>query len=667
MSIHLLRHALSMPPHLVARKAARVGLRLLRRHVVGRWHRARRSYAAAPDGPLARLLAPLEHSALAACRETLARLAPLYLEHRFDLLGSGWVRVGHGDSHAGFGEHRYSAGPALGDGWRAALADGHWPANRAPARALLDAVDDPAYRPIDWQVDFKSGYRWSVRAWGPTVSYGHLPGIDIKVPWELARLQHLPQLALLFAIDGTPELAREVRNQILDFLGSNPPGWGVNWACAMDVAIRAANMVLARELLLAGGAVPDEVFEKAFAGAMVDHGRFVMAHLEWTGEHRGNHYLADICGLAFAAAVLPGEEAAAWRDFAAEQLAAELKRQFLADGGNFEASTAYHRLSAEMALYATALLADRLPKECVDIVERAVDFAVAVTKPSGRAIQVGDNDSGRFFKLVPAVDGTAERVLDFTSLWAAASGLFTPAWSMPEWAAPEAAVVAALAGRRHPRTAAGADAVPEVHAGDGVARRVARVEFHLPDAAALDGLRPCFLPAFGLYIWRNDRCFLAVRCGPIGQNGQGGHAHNDQLAVELEVDGVDWVADPGTFVYTADLAERNRYRSVLAHFAPRRADMEPARLLAPFQLEDRARAQVVRASATGFVGLHHGFGLPVYRRVGVADGRVVVEDLEAGLEVTSATEVERHVVTAPGRLPPPWDGLPPFSAGYGLR
>ena len=59
---------------------------------------------------------------------------------------------------------------------------------------------DREYVPIDWQVDFKSGYRWSESCWSQDVSVGHLPGVDIKVPWELARLQHLPQIAIAYAL-----------------------------------------------------------------------------------------------------------------------------------------------------------------------------------------------------------------------------------------------------------------------------------------------------------------------------------------------------------------------------------------------------------------------------------------------------------------------------------
>ena len=37
---------------------------------------------------------------------------------------------------------------------------------------------------------------------------------------------------------------------------------------------------------------------------------------------------------------------------------------------------------------------------------------------------------------------------------------------------------------------------------------------------------------FGLYVWRNEDEYFSLRCGPIGQNGIGGHSHYDQLSIE---------------------------------------------------------------------------------------------------------------------------------------
>ncbi|EME69124.1 hypothetical protein H261_15005 [Paramagnetospirillum caucaseum] len=637
---HLIRAALSLPPRVALAKAARLAKKALHAQVTGRIMRRRCSY---PDpgeagDRLVPRLAALDQSLIPPA---IARLAGCTRRHEFDLLGSGPVVVERGRSYAGFGPWRYESQPGT--------APQCWPGNAARAAALRAMIDDPHWRAIDWHVDFRSGYRWSPLVLGPATPYAHKPGVDVKLPWELARMQHLPWLALDFIRGGDAANRREFRHQVLDFLAANPPGWGVNWACAMDVSIRAANILLAWDLFRAAGVPFDEAFEAELAAMALAHGRFVMEHLEWSPKHRGNHYLADIAGLAVIAAALPpGAESDPWRVFAAQELEAEILRQFLPDGGNFEASTAYHRLSTELALFGVAALrrlgADFSPP-VFERLGRAIAFARAVTKPSGEIVQIGDNDSGRFFKLSPRLDEQGrERVLDVSHL---ASGL-------------DAAVLGLTLPELPPATRLDGDEPPDT------ARTATRLEIALADPTALEGLATLCYPDFGLFIWKNARSFISVRCGPIGGNGLGAHAHNDQLAVEMEIDGVAFARDPGTFVYTPDLAARNRYRSALAHFVPRQGHAEPARLdLGPFRLEDRAGARAVRFGDGEFLGCHQGFGEMVWRRVRLGEGRIIVEDSWGGPRITDATMLERHLVETPEQLAALWGLDLAFSPAYG--
>ena len=683
-----------MPPRQAAAKAAQFALRMAKDRMRALKGRRRCSYVKT-EGRLGRLTVGIAFSSLSANAETLRALTPQYCAHRFDLLGSGWVRVAHGMPAAGFGAWHYGPGAALPKDWRQGVADQAWPGNRARARALLDQIDDANYVPIDWHVDFKSGYRWSPRVWGPSASYGHLPGVDIKVPWELARMRHLLHLGLAYALDHDPAFPREFRHQVLDFLAANPPGWGVNWACAMDVSIRAATILMAREIFMAGGVVFDDRFEAELAAAMLAHGRHVVAHLEWNDSHRGNHYLANICGLAFMAAALPRTpETDAWLGFAVHGLTTEIDRQFTPDGANFEASTAYHRLSAEMAVFTAALILG-LPKDkCAALSQynprhwprrrpalppapasavlpypgllrlaRAAVFSAHITKPSGEIVQIGDCDSGRFVGAAPLfTPDLTERHLDHSALIAAASGLFDLGLPVLREAAIDRALVSALAGGNRRNV----NIIADHNAGNGRApdmtgARIERVRFVLPDSDALMGLQAFAYPDFGLYIWKGPRAFVSFRCGPIGQNGAGGHAHNDQLAVEIEIDGKSWTRDPGTHVYTPDLTERNRYRSALAHFVPRCGVAEPARFLAPFRLEDSAQARLICFDSKLISGWHGGFGAPIMRRLSLEDGALVMEDYLA--HALGETE---HVVRSPKELAALWELDLPFSAGYGL-
>lgn len=729
-----LRLASTLTPRQAAERAVRLVGGRLAAHAARRRDRGRPTYADGGPGPLHRYVAVPDLASLQASAPAIVGVGRRLLHHRIDLLGSGWTRLSDAVRCRGVEGHVQAAiGVSAGRPVNAA--------NRSESERIRGLIG-PGYQAIDWHLDVKSGYRWAKDTWYRDVPYGHLPGVDVKLPWELARMQHLPVLAWAYALAkaGTagfepPErYAAEFRDQVLDFIADNPPRFGVNWRCAMDVAIRLANWLVGRDLILAAGAAFDADFEEVFARSVLEHGRHIAANLEWDPDFRANHYLADIVGLLYAAAWLPrNAETDAWLALGVQELIAETARQFHPDGGNFEGSIAYHRLSLEMVVHATALVlalpADRLaalkaydhrrfprrpalapaplptstlpgtgrssplPPEHFARLAVAGRFAAAVTKPSGRMAQIGDNDSGRFLRLTPAwrrlsvaeakaryatlagydelhddADYWDDDPLDAGALLAALRGLFSDI-DIPSPTSGftiETAIVAALAQGAAPAvparngTAPFPAPIPQPPAGT----TLLDAEIRIPGEKLLDGLTLDAFADFGLYVWRSARLFLAVRCGPIGQNGRGGHAHNDQLAVELAVDGEDWIADPGTYLYTPLPERRNAYRSVAAHFAPRWEDREPGRLdLGPFWLGDEAKARCLAVGPDGFLGCHDGFGRRVFRRIRLDEGVIRIRDV---IEGPVEPVPDRIVVTGRAATRAVFQPAVPFSPGYGL-
>ena len=631
-----LRRARRLPPGLLAREAAhRIG-----RAAVGLSWRLRdkvcATYAETGRPGSLRTYAPtLDPPGVAARVPDLAERCARYLEHRFDLLGSGWRTVRHGMGCDGFEGYRYET-PAP----RAPDPDGRWLTGQVsrpnlPAARAAWRLIDPAYRPIDWHVDSRSGYRWSPMSWYRRVPYGHRPGVDIKAPWELARMQHLPQLALAFGcaragLTGFLPPARyrdEFRHQVLDFAATNPPRYGVNWRSAMEVAIRVANWLLARDLFLGYGARFDPDFEAVFGRSIREHGRHIAGNLERTPAWSNNHYLANLTGLIFVAAYLPpSSETARWWRVGSEGLAGEIDRQFLADGGHFEASTSYHALAAALVSYALALVcarerraengAEGIPGSARSILSatpvgerlgRMAEFMVHLTGPDGRIVQLGDHDSGRLFKLQPGSrldrDGVNrsspglltrdaapvpdEEHLSSGHAVAGINGLLgradLAAWCAGRWL--DEPLIAGLASDspwRLPNRVSGRTQAEQAamesrggfdelcgRLGAEPAAETSRVVLTVNGGSSLRAdLRSFAYPDFGAYVFRSGRLFLCLRAGFGCHDGTGGHAHVDQLGLEVWIDGVGWIRDPGAYVYTADPDWRNAYRSGAAHFVP---------------------------------------------------------------------------------------------------
>jgi uncharacterized heparinase superfamily protein len=442
-----------------------------------------------------------ELDALAAQeRADLLRRADDVLAHRFDLLGSGPVELGP---------------------------------------------------EIDWQRDFKSGRNW------PLAHITVLPIVypddsDIKVPWELSRFQHLPLLAAAYHLTGEPAYLDELGAQLDSWITANPVEFGANWACTMDVAIRASNWVAALALC-AERAHEALWFDRALASLLL-HGRFIRSHLE-AGEVRGNHYLANVVGLLPVAALFSrGGEGRRWAEWAAGELPTEMEHQVRVDGCDHEASVPYHRLVTELFVLGArgvdSLLPGRLSNAFRERLDAMLAFTAGYTRPDALSPQIGDADDGRFLPLG-----------DYAK----------------------------------------ADPRSHVHLFDQAARP-------RPAARGRAGY-----PYGGYYVMRAAELYVIVRCGDTGLYGVGAHAHNDQLALELCVGAAAFVVDPGAYIYTADPVARNLFRSTRFHSTLSVGGAEQNELRADylFSMADRTRAECLswepRDSGAVFEGRHHGF------------------------------------------------------------
>jgi len=475
----------------------------------------------------------------------------------------------------------------------------------------------------DWQRDFVSNQRWDpdqlsrrqpiVRRGGSDV------GSDIKIPWEISRLQHLPSIALAFQLTADRRYLDLVCEQLADWIARNPPGLGVNWTCAMDVALRAVSMSWAWELCRSDPRVPAELRAKLY-WSLFAHGHFLRGHLEDGGSFVGNHYVANLLGLIWLGHLYPALKGATrWRAVGIKRLISHLPAQLHSDGGDQEASIAYHRLVAEMVGLAATLT--RAP-ELVAAFVRMARFTHGVLKPDGTAPQLGDNDGGRAFRLIDRAP------LDHSYLvsWAAA---FNSSLSAPP--DPESALLSPP-----PRNAGEVDPLPNAQRGGGLGRGV----HEFPDSQ--------------LTALRRDDFYVLLSATPVGQHGQGGHGHNDKLSLELFLGG-DVIVDPGSFSYTGDPAARNAFRSTAAH-ATLQVDQLEQNLISLdlFHLPERARARILRSEPQNHAWIweaeHHGFAPLVHRRTARID--LAARSVQLSDEVTGRTTQAEHTVTARFPLAP---------------
>ena len=386
---------------------------------------------------------------------------------------------------------------------------------------------------IDWHRDFKSGRRWDLLpAHGIDCAELGQPS-DVKVPWELSRAQHFVTLGRAWVVERDERCVRELERQLRSWIRENPVGLGVNWACTMDVALRATSWIWALGLVDDAPLAPGVLEEALFS--LYQHGLWIAEHLE-IGEVNGNHFLSDAVGLVACGAVFretgAGRE---WLEHGAKLLEREILAQTEEDGVDIEASVPYHRLVLELFLVGARFLevAGREPSARYrERLRRMFAFVHAYTTPDGLSPVIGDADDGRALTL-GATDIRDHRYLLSTgavlfgeAAWKGRAGRF---WEDSLW----------LLGP-------GAKAVFEA-----LESRTEEVTQAFPQA--------------GFYVLRSPHQYLFVDAGAVGFRGLGGHGHNDCLAFEWHAGGRPLLTDSGAYVYTPSVEWRNRFRSTEFH------------------------------------------------------------------------------------------------------
>jgi hypothetical protein len=132
--------------------------------------------------------------------------------------------------------------------------------------------------------------------------------------------------------------------------------------------------------------------------------------------------------------------------------------------------------------------------------------------------------------------------------------------------------------------------------------------------------RSCAFQPSGIYILRSNLISAIMSCGPNGQQGVGGHAHNDKLSLVVHTRGSPLIVDAGTCCYSANLTFRDQFRSTRSHNSIMVDEEEQNPLLDWRKLDDLTHAKCLGWNdspyETFFTGEHRG-----YQRFGVIHRR----------------------------------------------
>ncbi len=569
-----------------------------------------------------------------SCRKNLECLCRHFMNHQFNLLGSGYVKVNYRLHAEGMCGKRYF--------------DPHMDRYGRKVAKRLYGKCDVAYEPINWMVDYKSGFFFSpekYHSWKKCQTViGRVLGADIKCPWELGRFYHLVQMAVLASTEQEYRngFIIEFKNELTDFWVANPIGRTVQWSIAMEVAIRVVNLLVAYDLFkqMDFNGHLDTGFQAEFEKHIYASLQFIMKHLEVNNNNGSNHYLADLTGIIFAATYLDSDD---WIDaclvFGVQELIEQTRKQFYAEGSNFEGSTSYHRLSAEFVLYSTSLIlgalktekrkvfekydaniinglktvekqkynlkeADFFPKWYIDRLYNMGVFTEIILKENNEIIQVGDNDNGRLIKLSHmSAKGECQgkdNSLDHRTLLSAMDGLFAEdrfvkyGKTIPL----ESSFIRAMSDVSHLNGKLYKTELVKYGRYDNISAKYQYnkknvIYKNMSGKSLTKGMRIHCFSKFGLVLFRSESVFLSMVLDTTKYAVYTGHTHNDKLSIELMVDGVDITRDSGTYVYTALPTVRDKFRSVNAHNTIHIIGREQNRFNGVFGMEKQSEAQLI--------------------------------------------------------------------------
>ena len=448
--------------------------------------------------------------------------------------------------------------------------------------SLLGFGERTFNRDIEWRRDPASGFL-SPLTYHRDVQLLRNDGSDVRLLWELNRLSHLITLGQAYAFTRDERFTDEFLNQLRSWADQNPYGFGPNWHCAMEVALRAMNLLAAWELFRASPHITEQSFARLLC-LFDQHGTYIRNNLEFSYIATSNHYFSDVVGLLWLGIMLPElREAAEWRQFGYREMLREMDKQILPDGADFESSTGYHRFILELLLYSFLLC--RLND--IEISERywqklrmMLAYVREYVRPDGHAPLIGDSDGGQVIPMHMRASDDHAYLLPLGGL------TFNDSFFKTSVETPDELL-----------WLFGEDGLAEFESLREPTETRASVSF----------------PNAGLHILRHEDLYLSLNTSHAGINGRGSHAHNDALSIEVTACGRTFIIDPGTYVYTGDLASRQKFRSTAFHSTVEvdGEEQNTTNIDTPFVIGDEAQPRLLLWE-TGeefdrVVAEHHGY------------------------------------------------------------
>ena len=393
---------------------------------------------------------------------------------------------------------------------------------------------------IDWHQDFKCGFRWEI-GYYKDLKYGIKDTFsDVKIPWELSRLQWLIPIGQAYLLTNDKKYASKVREILESWIDKNPCGYSINWSCTMEVALRIITLTWLFHVFKNSSEWKFKIFRGKLLQLIYLHGDFTSRNLE-RSDINGNHFTANAAGLVFAGLFFGNyKKSKSWLDLGWQILCKEIILQISEDGVDFEGSIAYHRLVTELFLYPALYMENSnlpIPSLYRTQLLKMGRFISSYSRQDGSVPLVGDADDARVLPFGKQdINDHRYLIVCIGVLLKDKELLNNNLVSLTEvfWLF------------------------------DGFSKNSFSNKKNVKQISE----SKCFDKG-GYIVLRNESDHFFINANKLGLGGRGGHSHNDLLSFEGVIFNEKLITDCGAYLYTSNYDERNNFRSTSYHNTPR--------------------------------------------------------------------------------------------------
>ncbi len=455
---------------------------------------------------------------------------------------------------------------------------------------------------IDWLHDPRTNTPFPDGFYRDIKIFKNVNGTDIKHIWEVHRLQFLIEIAKAWYVTGDAKYQQEIDAIVEDWVEANPYKKGVAWTSALEVGVRAFSFLWTLNFYLAAPD-PNPKTVNLLLKSLYLAAKFIDENLSIYFSPY-NHLIGEVAALFAIGYLFPGfKEGDFWARKAWKILEEQAPKQFHPDGCTVEQATFYHHFTLGFYLQCINLRrinGDAASPKTMGIVEKALEFPLAMTRPDGTLPWVGDIDTARSLYFSDPAQWNFRGFQAFGAAWFQRSDMRWLAGNSSEeafWNLSQADY------KLYENT-------PSKIPGDKVTR--------LRDA--------------GYVVMRSGRTKSAhygmIDCGPIAHGipedgaSSAAHGHADLLSIEIAPFGENMLIDPGFSNYRGEYNWHKYFRGTAAHNTLEIDEQSQAVQSGILNWSHAPRFRAIQTFsgklAQGFCGEHYGYhrlaNKPTHRR-----------------------------------------------------